>query len=73
MRFFDPSLNPKELKTPDFEVALNNYSVSNTQNGDSEIQLLTLMMTALKKVQIKTTVPKQFVKLFYRISDLRNP
>ncbi|MAC67627.1 MAG: hypothetical protein CMK54_06450 [Proteobacteria bacterium] len=27
MRFFFPSLNPKELKTPDFEVALNNYSV----------------------------------------------
>ena len=63
MRFFDPSLNPKELKTPDFEVALNNYSVSNTQNGDSEIQLLTLMMTALKKVQIKTTVPKKLCQL----------
>ena len=26
MRFFDPSLNPRELKTPDFEVALTNYS-----------------------------------------------
>jgi hypothetical protein len=27
IRFSDPSLNPRELKTPDFEVELNNYSV----------------------------------------------
>jgi hypothetical protein len=27
IRFFDPSLNPRELKTLDFEVALNNHSV----------------------------------------------
>jgi hypothetical protein len=27
IRFFGPSLNPKELKTPGFEVALFNYSV----------------------------------------------